>query len=133
MCPCRSAEYECSTEALTVAAMLSVQNVFLPESLSNEKSARRHYAVKEGDHLTLLNVHAAFENSKRSGQWSQARMVNHRSLKRACETRQQLAAYLAKLEIPMVSCGREHNKLRRCIVSFRSRTWSVPEHVWTAR
>lgn len=42
-------------------AMLSVPHVFLPDSLSSEKSARRHYAVKEGDHLTLLNVYNGFE------------------------------------------------------------------------
>jgi hypothetical protein len=42
-------------------AMLSVPHVFLQDSLSSEKSARRHYAVKEGDHLTLLNVYNAFE------------------------------------------------------------------------
>ena len=44
--------------------------MFLPDSLSDEKSARHHYAVKEGDHLTLLNVYNAFEAARRNPQWS---------------------------------------------------------------
>ncbi|KAJ1495963.1 hypothetical protein T484DRAFT_1607285, partial [Baffinella frigidus] len=110
----------CSEEALTVAAMLSVPHIFLPDSLSDEKSARRsaHYAVKEGDHLTFLNVHNAFEASHRSSQWSQARpppSLNHKAMKRACDMRKQLLNYITKLGIPVVSCGRDSKVLHRCL------------------
>eukprot|EP00960_Hanusia_phi_P038803 753607-Hanusia_phi.AAC.3 len=105
----------CSEEALTIAAMFSVQNVFVQDGAADEKSARRHYAVREGDQLTLVNVYNAFESSKRSQQWCQARRVNHRSMTRACDTRKQLAAYVTKLGVPLVSCGRESDVLRRCI------------------
>lgn len=112
-----SGQAGCSEEALSIAAMLSVPHVFLPDSLSDEKSARHHYAVKEGDHLTLLNVYNAFEAAKRNPQWSVGRQVNHRSMKHACETRKQLANYIAKLEIPVVSCGRDSQVLRRTITA----------------
>ena len=46
-------------------------------------SALWHYAVKEGDHLTLLNVYAGFEAAKRNAQWSAARLINHRSMRNA--------------------------------------------------
>lgn len=80
-------------------------------------SARRHYAVKEGDHLTLLNVYAGFEAAKRNAQWSAARLVNHRSMRNACETRKQLVNYISKLGVPLESCGRNATALRRTITA----------------
>jgi ATP-dependent RNA helicase DDX35 len=97
--------------------MLSVPHVFLPDSLADEKSARRHYAVKEGDHLTLLNVHNAFEAARRAPQWSQARHVNHKAMRRACDLRKQLVNYITKLGIPLASCGRDSKALHRCLTS----------------
>eukprot|EP01126_Amoeba_proteus_P055072 TRINITY_DN6810_c0_g1_i5.p1 TRINITY_DN6810_c0_g1~~TRINITY_DN6810_c0_g1_i5.p1 ORF type:complete len:531 (+),score=94.48 TRINITY_DN6810_c0_g1_i5:246-1838(+) len=46
-----SAKYECSSEALSIAAMLSVQNIFT----SSKMSKRKKFQVFEGDHITLLN------------------------------------------------------------------------------
>ena len=80
-------------------------------------SARRHYAVKEGDHLTLLNVYAGFEAAKRNAQWSAARLVNHRSMRNACETRKQLVNYISKLGVPLESCDRNATALRRTITA----------------
>lgn len=55
-----SAEFKCSDEILTIAAMTSVTGVFnMPEG-SGTKAAmaeveRRKFTAEEGDHLTLLN------------------------------------------------------------------------------
>lgn len=52
-----SGEYGCSEEMVTIAAMLTVQSVFVyPKDARKKADAiRRQFAVKEGDHLTLLN------------------------------------------------------------------------------
>ncbi|KAG8950903.1 hypothetical protein FRC00_007483 [Tulasnella sp. 408] len=54
-----SKEYKCSEEMLTIAAMVSVQDVFvIPEGGSAGALAeleRRKFTAEEGDHLTLLN------------------------------------------------------------------------------
>ncbi|KAG8977850.1 hypothetical protein FRC05_000378 [Tulasnella sp. 425] len=54
-----SKKYKCSEEMLTIAAMVSVQDVFvIPEGGSAGALAeleRRKFTAEEGDHLTLLN------------------------------------------------------------------------------
>ncbi len=57
-----SGDFGCGEDVVSIAAMLSVQNVFTRESkLSDEvQSGRELYAVREGDHITLLNVFNAF-------------------------------------------------------------------------
>lgn len=48
-----SAEEGCAEEVITVAAMLSVQNVF--DTTPEADRSKRLFAVYEGDHLTYLN------------------------------------------------------------------------------
>lgn len=49
-------EYQCSEEILSIASVLSVQQIFsFSSNNKNAELARRRYAVYEGDHLTLLN------------------------------------------------------------------------------
>lgn len=57
-----SAEFRCSEEILTIAAMTSVQGVFnMPDGGPNTTKGalaeveRRKFTAEEGDHLTLLN------------------------------------------------------------------------------
>lgn len=48
-----SADAGCSEEVITIAAMLSVQNIF--DTTPEADRAKRMFAVYEGDHLTYLN------------------------------------------------------------------------------
>jgi pre-mRNA-splicing factor ATP-dependent RNA helicase DHX15/PRP43 len=58
----KSAEYQCSNEILSLVAMLSVPNVFLPSlNRMQEGKIMRTFADPESDHLTLLNVYHAFK------------------------------------------------------------------------
>lgn len=61
-----SPEFKCSNEILTVAAMLSVPNVFVRPNAQRQQAdqARAAFAHPEGDHLTLLNVYHAYKTSK---------------------------------------------------------------------
>lgn len=61
-----SPEFKCSNEILSIAAMLSVPNVFLrPNNRRKEADeAKAQFTHPDGDHLTLLNVYHAYKTSK---------------------------------------------------------------------
>ncbi|KAG9295943.1 hypothetical protein G9A89_011795 [Geosiphon pyriformis] len=111
-----SYQFNCAEEMLTIAAMLSVQNVSL--SSGNLDDKKRKFAVEEGDHITMLNIYNAFvTRGKKSGRWCHEHNLNFRALSRAISIRQQLSKYLKRFEVPIESCGNDTVKIRRCLVS----------------
>lgn len=67
-----SGEFGCSEEILSVAAMTSVQGVFLVDEGDTVKAEleRRKFTAEEGDHLTLLNAYNAFVKvGRKSSKW----------------------------------------------------------------
>ncbi|KAF9984591.1 hypothetical protein BGZ75_003855 [Mortierella antarctica] len=50
-----SEDFGCSHEMLTIAAMVSVQNVFVNPTSAAAEEQHRKFGVMEGDHITLLN------------------------------------------------------------------------------
>ncbi|XP_071488369.1 probable ATP-dependent RNA helicase DHX35 [Diadema antillarum] len=114
-----SGDYNCSEEILTIAAMLQVQNVFL--SPSNQKNAaeraKRRFGVKEGDHLTLLNVHDAFLKYKKNSRWCRENFLNYKGLCRAVTVREQLKKILKKFKVKMTSSEGDADTVLRCIVA----------------
>ncbi|KAL0085039.1 helicase associated domain-containing protein [Phycomyces blakesleeanus] len=74
-----SGEFKCSEEIVTIAAMLSVQDIWVQSRLPKElvMEARRKFWVEDGDHLSLLNVYNAFVNKgNKSGKWCHDRLLN---------------------------------------------------------
>lgn len=84
-------------DALTVAAMLSVQNPFVHrrgagrERQERVKEAMEEFAVTEGDHITYLNVYNCFQGAGGDSAWCEDNCLNYRALVRASEIREQLA------------------------------------------
>ena len=117
-----SADLGCNDEALTIAAMMQIQNLF--EMPSRHKSAgvraKRRFSAAEGDHVSLLNVFRAFERHGRSKRWCVDHLVNYRGLCRAAEIRQQLARLLKRAGFGVVSCSEDDDDVeivQRCIVT----------------
>lgn len=114
-----SGEFQCSEEALTVAAMMQIQNVFI--SPSNEKRAaeraRTKFSVKEGDHVTMVNVYNAFLKYDQSARWCAENYINVKGLRRAVNIRDQLKQMLKKYKVPLVSCAENVQTLQRCITA----------------
>ncbi|KAF9358370.1 ATPdependent RNA helicase [Mortierella sp. NVP85] len=50
-----SGKLGCSHEMLTIAAMVSVENVFLNPTSAASEQQHRKFGTFEGDHITLLN------------------------------------------------------------------------------
>ncbi|CAM9685796.1 unnamed protein product [Sphacelaria rigidula] len=119
-------DFDCIEDALTVAAMLTVQNPFLnPRGAGRERRERvreamEEFAVTEGDHITYLNVYNCFEAAGSDGEWCEENCLNYRALVRAGEIRQQLARYCKRFAPPgktPSSCGDDITPLRRCLVA----------------
>eukprot|EP01132_Coremiostelium_polycephalum_P003809 gene3809-4739_t len=93
-------KYECSQEIISIAAMLSVQGLFVNQ---NHKS-RKGLLVKEGDHLTLLNLFNVFNQKKNNQQqWCHEHQINYKAMIRVTQVRKQLIAYCKKYKIKLVS------------------------------
>jgi ATP-dependent RNA helicase DDX35 len=101
----KSGELGCLEEALSIAAMLSVQMVFVyPRDFRGTVDAmRKRFAVFEGDTLTWLNVFNEFMRNSQTQQWCKEHYINHRVMLRAVEIRNQLRAYLRRFKVPLAS------------------------------
>jgi ATP-dependent RNA helicase DHX8/PRP22 len=57
----KSEEYHCVKEALIAVSLLSVDNIFLQPYREEDKAkayqAHRHFAMKDGDIITLINIY----------------------------------------------------------------------------
>ncbi|ORY39867.1 putative ATP-dependent RNA helicase DHX35 [Rhizoclosmatium globosum] len=111
--------FKCAEETLSIAAVLTVQNVFISPSNArlDAEEERRKFCVEEGDHITYLNVYNAFIKNKQSQQWCQRRFVNYKALLRAVAIRKQLEKYMKKFEVDIRSCRGDTVAVRKAIVS----------------
>ncbi|RDB21186.1 putative ATP-dependent RNA helicase DHX35 [Hypsizygus marmoreus] len=115
-----SKEHKCGEEILTIAAMTSVQDVFIipdgaPGALAELE--RRKFTAEEGDHLTLLNAYNAFTKYGRSSGWCKSHALSFRVMSRAVSIRGQLKKYMQRFKLPLDSCEGDARRLRRCLVS----------------
>ncbi|EAU88277.2 pre-mRNA splicing factor [Coprinopsis cinerea okayama7 len=115
-----SEDFKCGEEILTIAAMISVQNVFVipdgaPGALAELE--RRKFTAEEGDHLTLLNAYNAFIRYGQSSSWCKSHALSFRAMSRAVSIRAQLKKYMIRFKLPIISCEGDAKRLRQCLVS----------------
>ncbi|GJN88407.1 hypothetical protein Rhopal_001373-T1 [Rhodotorula paludigena] len=113
---------------MPIDPMMSKINVFIlddGDSIRGELE-RRKFTVEEGDHLSALNAYNAFvKYGRKSSKWCHTHRLNFKALSRALSIRTQLAKYLKRFEIPIVSCGEDHTSIRRCLTSGYFRNAAV--------
>ncbi|ELP94791.1 pre-mRNA-splicing factor ATP-dependent RNA helicase PRP16, putative [Entamoeba invadens IP1] len=114
-----SEEYNCSEEALTIAAMLTVPNVFVRPKEREEEAdaAREKFYQPDSDHITLVHVYNQWKKHEGDKRWCESNFVNMKGMNKAKDVRTQLADMLRKCGGKEVSCGRELEKLRKCITA----------------
>ena len=104
-------DFQCVEEALTIAAMLQLENVFVRpargEQKVNAERARRKFSVLEGDHITLLNIYTAFVKCGKSSQWCRQNFLHYKGLCRAVEIRKQLEKHLVRMKVPHTNNNRK--------------------------
>lgn len=114
-----SVDLGCSEEILTVVSMLGVQSVFYrpkeKQGQADQKKSKFHQP--EGDHLTLLTVFNSWKNNRFSSAWCYENFIQARSLKRAQDVRKQLVMIMDRLNLDIVSAGKNYVKIRKAIVS----------------
>jgi len=92
--------FGCLSEMLTIAAMTSLGGTVWFHHDGEKKrmeTARRRFAVEEGDHLTLLNVYQAFvTKGRKESKFYHENSINFKSMIRALSIRAQLKRYLER-------------------------------------
>lgn len=95
--------FGCLSEILSIAAMTSLQGSVWFHHEGEKKateSARRKFAVEEGDHLTYLNAYQAFvTKGKKDSKWCRDNYLNYKSMVKAVSIRAQLKRYLERFGI----------------------------------
>jgi HrpA-like RNA helicase len=120
-------------EVLTIAAMLSVPNVFMRprDAAKAADEAKAEFAHTDGDHLTLLNAFSAWKAEGMDAQWAYNHFLNQRSLSSADSVRTQLERITDRLQArPSLSrMLRTHASLTACFCRVRGNSHrpSAPE------
>ncbi len=112
--------YGCSEEALTISAMLSVNAAIFyrpKDKIVHADTARQSFWVPGGDHLTLLNVYNQWKQTDHSTQWCYENFIQHRSLKRARDVRDQLEGLMDRVEIEIRSNLDDTAAIRKAITA----------------
>ncbi|CAG9863343.1 unnamed protein product [Phyllotreta striolata] len=115
-----SEKYKCSEEIVTIGAMLSVNGAIFyrpKDKIIHADTARKNFYHMAGDHLSLLNVYNQWRDSDYSLQWCYENFIQHRSMKRARDVREQLVNLMQRVEIEMVSGIDETDNIRKAITS----------------
>ncbi|GAA5817209.1 hypothetical protein MFLAVUS_010752 [Mucor flavus] len=118
-----SPKYNCSNEILSIAALLSVPQIFTRPNNARKAAdeAKAQFAHADGDHLTLLNAYHAYKTNNEDQNWCFDNFMNHRSLKSADNVRNQLRRTMEKYDLNLVSTDFEHRSyytnIRRAIVA----------------
>ncbi|ORZ33421.1 P-loop containing nucleoside triphosphate hydrolase protein [Catenaria anguillulae PL171] len=97
-------KYNCAEEVVSIVAMLSVQNsiFYKPKDKAvHADKARQSFFHASGDHLTLLNVWNQWVETNFSVQWCYDNFIQHRSMTRAHDVRDQLVGLMERVEVPM--------------------------------
>ncbi|XP_043680354.1 pre-mRNA-splicing factor ATP-dependent RNA helicase DHX16 isoform X2 [Vespula pensylvanica] len=115
-----SERYRCSEEVATIAAMLSVNGAIFyrpKDKIIHADTARKNFHVPGGDHLTLLNVYNQWQQSDFSTHWCYENFIQHRSMKRARDVREQLIGLMQRVEMELVSGITETVNIRKAITA----------------
>ncbi|CAN6674841.1 pre-mRNA-splicing factor ATP-dependent RNA helicase Prp43p [Trichomonascus vanleenenianus] len=121
-----SPEFQCSNEVLSIAALLSVPNVFIRPNNARKAAdeMKNLFTHPDGDHLTLLNVFHAFKSDEareNPSKWCYDHFLSLRSLQSADNVRKQLKRIMERNDIELVSTPFEdknyYDNIRKALVS----------------
>ncbi|EDR27833.1 pre-mRNA-splicing factor ATP-dependent RNA helicase PRP16, putative [Entamoeba dispar SAW760] len=114
-----SQKFECIKEVLTIVAMLTVPNIFIrPKEREKEADiSREKFYQPDSDHITLINVYNQWKEHEENEQWCNKNYINSKAMNKAKDIRNQLKDLINKKGINEISCGRNLDKLKKCITA----------------
>ncbi|KAI9495488.1 P-loop containing nucleoside triphosphate hydrolase protein [Zychaea mexicana] len=101
-----SEKYGCTEEVVSICAMLSEQSSLLYRPKDKKllaDTAHQNLVALGGDHLTLLNIWTQWVETDYSIQWCYENFIQHRTLERVRNVRDQLVQLLDRVEVPLIS------------------------------
>jgi len=113
--------YKCSEEIASIAAMLNVNSAIFyrpKDKLILADTARRNFFQQGGDHLALLNIYNQWANTDFSTNWCYENYIQHRSMRRARDVRDQLVGLMQRVEMEIVSNPTETVNIRKVCKLF---------------
>ncbi|VVC34695.1 Helicase, C-terminal,Helicase-associated domain,P-loop containing nucleoside triphosphate [Cinara cedri] len=111
-----SEKYKCSEEMATIAAMLSVNGAIFyrpKDKLILADTARKNFYLCGGDHLALLNIYNQWANTDFNTNWCYENYIQHRSMRRARDVRDQLVGLMQRVEMELTSNPTETVNIRK--------------------
>eukprot|EP00656_Telonema_subtile_P018829 TRINITY_DN20221_c0_g1_i3.p1 TRINITY_DN20221_c0_g1~~TRINITY_DN20221_c0_g1_i3.p1 ORF type:complete len:896 (+),score=330.60 TRINITY_DN20221_c0_g1_i3:191-2878(+) len=116
----QSEKYECSEEICTICGMLTAGGAIFyrpKDKQVHADNAHKNFHRPGGDHLVLLALYQAWEETNFAMQWCYENFVQYRSLKRARDVRDQLLQLMERTEVEMISNPQEITGIRKAIAS----------------
>lgn len=117
-------EYDCVSELLTIAAMLTAPSCFMLVEPSKEEAAVAHWKSlmhNEGDHMTLINIYNAFMEHNQDEAWCAANFLSHAALRLAVVIRAELLEVMQRIELPIsppaFGCQDNCTNIKRALIS----------------
>lgn len=117
-------EFDCVSELLTIAAMLTAPPCFLTPPPNKEEAAathRRPLLHSEGDHLTLINVYNAYIQHNEDEAWCATNYINAAALRLAVLIRAELLEVMQRIELPVsppaFGCQDNSTNIKRALIS----------------
>ncbi|KAJ3382280.1 ATP-dependent RNA helicase dhx8 [Entophlyctis sp. JEL0112] len=113
-----SAEFGCTSELLTLAAILSSEELRVnPRSEHAHLEAEiehAHFGHSSGDHVALLRMYEAWRSAGESNEWCRERFLRVRSLRAAKSARAQLEDLLRRFGLDVrASCRKKTRRSSR--------------------
>lgn len=114
-----SSQLGCSEEIITIAAVLSVQTIWISGRGIQKESdeAKLRFAAAEGDHITFLNVYKGFHQSGKSSQWCHKNYVNYHAMRKVVEVREQLKRIAKRIGLVLKSCESDVQVIRKAVTA----------------
>jgi pre-mRNA-splicing factor ATP-dependent RNA helicase DHX15/PRP43 len=111
----QSPKYNCSNEILSIAALISVPQIFMRPKEAQQAADAAHSAFSHihGDHLTLLNAYHAYLKNIHDQNFCYDNFINSRAMKQAASIRDQLLRIMTR-----------HN-IKLCSTDFVSKEYSI--------
>ncbi|XP_076139595.1 ATP-dependent RNA helicase homolog DQX1 [Alosa pseudoharengus] len=117
-------EFDCVSELLTIAAMLTAPPCFLVPPPNKEEAAATHRRLllhPEGDHLTLINVYNAYIQHNEDEAWCSTNYINAAALRLAVLIRAELLEVMQRIELPVsppaFGCQDNSTNIKRALIS----------------
>ena len=115
-----SEKYEVVEEILSITAMLQIGGALFyrpKDKAVHAENARIAFNHPAGDHMTLLKIWNEWAETEFSTQWCFENFIQHRSLNRARDVREQLLNLMDRVEIEVSSSPDNSANIRKAITA----------------